>query len=201
MKLSCLLALTAYLIFLSSPILAIPLIDGSSELAEISSPRIALRSTTHFPTPVFPPSQPRHKLKSRGIEIFFHALNYRTYFSSLNALIPISVAAPALERIYFNIHFNLTPHGAWHEKAPMSRILLRAGSMYIYFVAVDPFVPVPWELVRQWALVMEHLTDQGWFVGFYHANIERLVGERVVDFMVVAGIGDPTGSLAAGAAR
>ena len=60
-------------------------------------------------------------------------------------------------------------------------------------------MPVPWQLVREWAEAMELITDRGGLVGRYTARFERLVGERVVDFWVQLAEGRPP-SLAATAA-
>ncbi|KAL8791508.1 MAG: hypothetical protein Q9213_000125 [Squamulea squamosa] len=181
-------------------------VDASSELITTATSRLTQRSTTHLPpTPILESRlkqaiKPRHLWGNSIATITFNSLHYRTRFSTFHALIPIKVAAAALKSIYFDVYFNLTPHGKWYKQPPRSRVLLEAGEMYLLFVASDPSVPVPWELVKIWAEVMENFIDMGGFVGFYSASFERLVGDKVVDFWVHTGVGSPI-ALAAAAAR
>lgn len=132
--------------------------------------------------------------------VYVGAVAYRTRFTAFIHIIPIRTAILALETIYFNIHFNLSPFGKWHDLPPKPRILLKTGSMYLLFIAADPFKPVPWDLVNEWARVMENMIALGGFAGFYTANFQRLVGEHVVEYWVMAGVGDPNPVAAAAAA-
>ena len=127
------------------------------------------------------------------------AIAYRTRFTAFTQILPIKTAILALEAIYFDIHFNLSSFGKWYNLPPKPRILLKTGAMYLLFTAADPFNPVPWDLVNEWARVMENMIALGGFAGFYTVNFQRLVGEHVVEYFVEAGIGDPA-PLAAGAA-
>ncbi|KAL8771281.1 MAG: hypothetical protein Q9209_003186 [Squamulea sp. 1 TL-2023] len=197
MKFSQIFTRIYHLLLLTSPILALPPDEGFSEFITTFTPRVTQRSTTHLiPTPFLEhgPKQaikPRYLWGSAIATITFNSLHYRTRFSAFYNLVPRKIAAAALKSIYFDIHFNLTPHGKWYKQPPSSRVLIEAGEMYLLFVASDPHVPVPWELVKQWAVVMENFMDLGGFVGFYSASFERLVGDQMVDFWVQTGVGSP----------
>ncbi|KAL8702734.1 MAG: hypothetical protein Q9201_004087 [Fulgogasparrea decipioides] len=130
----------------------------------------------------------------------FNSLNYRTKFTWWNAWVPMQIAVRTLNNIYFEILFNLSPHGDWFNIPPMKRVMVKANDLCLIFTTTDPKVPVPWQLVREWAEAMERLTDMGGLIGSYVASFERRVGENVIDFWVYLGIGTPP-ALAATAAK
>ncbi|KAI4274066.1 MAG: hypothetical protein L6R38_006185 [Xanthoria sp. 2 TBL-2021] len=197
MNCSYLLTLITYLLFVSKPLLAVPFRDASSEVAPKSTSALTLRSTTQLPPPTSGPFHPSPRLKSRAnmrtvaTIVHFDSLAYGLRFSTYTQALPIKTAALALEAIYFDINFSLTPYGRWYNFPPQSRVLLRAGDMYLLFVAADPSMTVPWALVKEWARIMERMIDFGGFVGFYTASFQRLVGDYIIDYWVTTGIGSP----------
>ncbi|KAL8855222.1 MAG: hypothetical protein Q9221_000128 [Calogaya cf. arnoldii] len=182
MNWSHLLTLISYLLFISKPLLAAPFTDASSEVAAKTSSRLELRS---------PYSVPSHYFKSFSTTIVAGNLAYHLYFRGFTQALPIKAARLGLQAMYFDINFNLTPYGKWYNLPPQSRILLRAGEMYLQFVAADALSTVPWEIVKRWADVLERLTSLGGFVGLYSASFQRSVGGKTVVYWVSAGIGDP----------
>ncbi|KAL8887378.1 MAG: hypothetical protein Q9215_005040 [Flavoplaca cf. flavocitrina] len=183
----------------------LPFTHGSSDIAARSSSALTLRSTTRLPQPV---SQIARLSRRNPFDNSFRtvmttvqvgAVAYRTRFTAFIHIIPIRTAILALETIYFNIHFNLSPFGKWHNLPPRPRILLKIGAMYLLFIAADPFKPVPWDLINEWARVMENMIALGGFAGFYTASFQRLVGEHVVEYWVQAGVGNPAPIAAAAA--
>ncbi|KAL8670571.1 MAG: hypothetical protein Q9168_004899 [Polycauliona sp. 1 TL-2023] len=191
-----LISLITYLLYLFKPLLAIPLIDASPEAAAKPSSRVILDTTTHIPPPISPPSHLSrrtnyHHMQTAFATIHSGSIAYGLVFSGFTQTLPIKAAALALDAIYFDIHFNLSPHGQWYHRPPQSRVLLRAGDMYLLFTATDPFKTVPWALIKQWVVIMERFSDLGGFVGFYIASFRRLVDEDIIDYMVETGIGNP----------
>ncbi|KAL8692965.1 MAG: hypothetical protein Q9218_002114 [Villophora microphyllina] len=131
--------------------------------------------------------------------ITLYTLTHRTTFTWLAAYIPSRIAAESLVKIYHEILYQCSSKGEWFNSAPLERVVLRAKDVYLVFTATDPQVPVPWQLVKEWAEAMEHSIDMNGFIGPYVATFERLVGDRIVDFWVQLGIGTPP-ALAAAAA-
>ncbi|KAL9578508.1 MAG: hypothetical protein Q9212_005674 [Teloschistes hypoglaucus] len=118
-------------------------------------------------------------------------LTHRTTFTYLAAYVPSNAAANALVRIYHEILYQCSPKGAWFHSPPLPRIVVRIKDAYLIFASANPDVPVPWQLVKEWAEAMEHVMDLNGLIGPYVATFERLVGEKVVDFWVQMGIGAP----------
>ncbi|KAI4091667.1 MAG: hypothetical protein LQ339_008079 [Xanthoria mediterranea] len=205
MNRSQLLTLIIYLLFVSKPILAIPFEDVSSEVATPSPSALTLRLTTHSPQPSSCRFHPGPRLQSRAnmqtvtTIIRFDSIAYGLIFTGFTQALPIKTAALALEAIYFDIQYSLTPYGRWYNLPPQSRVFLKIGEMYLLFEAADSTRVVPWGLVREWARVMKRLIALGGFVGFYTASFRRLVGEDVIDYWVMAGIGNPDPRAAAAA--
>ncbi|KAL8834764.1 MAG: hypothetical protein Q9170_003613 [Blastenia crenularia] len=126
---------------------------------------------------------------------------HRTKLTQLIAFYPVSSAiVRTVYSIYFEIFFNLTPQGQWYNVPAMSRVLLRNNDIYLEFSSTNPQVPVPWQLVKEWAEAMELGLDRGGFCGTYTASIARLTANGLADFWIQMGIGDPI-PLAAAAAR
>ncbi|KAL8734542.1 MAG: hypothetical protein Q9166_001442 [cf. Caloplaca sp. 2 TL-2023] len=203
MNLSYLLTLVSYLLFLFTPLLAIPLTDASPGHVAVPASNDAPFSTIHLPTHASK-TKSGSRLKPRvyvgpSTTITFNSLTHQTRFTMFTAILPIRIAARYLNDIYFEIHFNLSPHGPWYGAPPMSRIIIQAKSIYLLFTATDPNLPVPWQLVKEWTLAMERLVDIGGFVGFYSASFQRLVGDKVIDYWVQTGIGTPNALGAAAA--
>ncbi|KAI4231181.1 MAG: hypothetical protein LQ349_005778 [Xanthoria aureola] len=205
MNCSYLLTLITYLLFVSKLVLAIPFKDVASEVATPSPSALTLRQTTHRPPPSSRRFHPSPRLESRAnmqtvaTIIHFDALAYGLIFTGFTQTLPIKTAALALEAIYFDIQYSLTPYGRWYNLPPQSRVFLKIGEMYLLFEAADSTRVVPWGLVREWARVMKRLIALGGFVGFYTATFRRLVGEDVIDYWVMAGIGNPDPRAAAAA--
>ncbi|KAL8777883.1 MAG: hypothetical protein Q9194_002299 [Teloschistes cf. exilis] len=120
-----------------------------------------------------------------------NTLTHRTTFTFLAAYVPSNTAANALVRIYHEILYQCSPKGAWFHSPPLPRIVVKIKEAYIIFASANPDVPVPWQLVKEWAEAMEHVMDMNGLIGPYVATFERLVGEKVVDFWVQMGIGAP----------
>ncbi|KAL8995169.1 MAG: hypothetical protein Q9169_005054 [Polycauliona sp. 2 TL-2023] len=105
-------------------------------------------SVSTLPSSTFRLSYRSQRLKPRNFRtvttvIHFDSLTYGLRFSAFTQCLPIKAAVLALDAIYFDIHYNLTPYGKWYNLAPMSRILLRAGEWYLMFTASDPSMTVP----------------------------------------------------------
>lgn len=187
MHFSILLLLLSSLLFSASPLLAIPL-TTSSQSSVLSS--LQSRHEKHHPR-VYPAGT-----------ITFNSITHRTRFTMLTAFYPLtSSIVRTVNNIYFEIMFNLSAHGKWTNVAPMSRVLLQSADVYLIFLSEKPNVPVPWELIKEWAEAMDNITTMGGFVGTYTATFERLVGDRVVDFWIHMGIGSPPALAAAAAKR
>ncbi|KAL8626592.1 hypothetical protein Q9189_007714 [Teloschistes chrysophthalmus] len=120
-----------------------------------------------------------------------NTLTHKTTFTFLAAYVPSNAAANALVRIYHEILYQCSPKGAWFHSPPLPRIVVRIKDAYVIFASANPDVPVPWQLVKEWAEAMEHVMDLNGLIGPYVATFERLVGEKMVDFWVQMGIGTP----------
>ncbi|KAL8708733.1 MAG: hypothetical protein Q9220_006459 [cf. Caloplaca sp. 1 TL-2023] len=192
----------AYLLYLISSVHAAPS-TPNSHASPLSPPPWLPLSLQHSN----PPSRPRSRRRIHprftdpiGVKtVTFNSLTHKTIFTYCASVIPMHIAARSVANIYFEIFFNLSPHGAWYNIPPMSRVLIQSRDVYLVFTAASPDVPVPWALVRDWAQAMEHMTDMGWVLGQYTASFERLVGDKLVDFWVTLNAGTPL-SLAAAAA-
>ncbi|KAL8658467.1 MAG: hypothetical protein Q9202_007554 [Teloschistes flavicans] len=123
--------------------------------------------------------------------ITMNSLTHHTTFTWLAAYVPSSIAANALVKIYHEILYQCSPSGAWFNSPPMPRVVVHVKEAYLIFTSTNPDIPVPWQLIKEWAEAMEYVMDMNGLIGPYVATFERLVGEKVVDFWVQMGIGIP----------
>lgn len=188
MHLSNLLALLCYLLFLAAPLFALPLTISSQPT---SPPTIQARHQRHT----------ARALISTGRVITLNSLTHHTKLVELYAFYPSPTLIRIFTNIYFQILFNLSTQGPWFNVPPMSRVLIKSANVYLEFLSTDPDVPVPWQLVKEWAEALDFTMSRGGFLGFYTASFERLTGNRVVDYWIHLGAGEPFPSAATAARR
>ncbi|KAI4118848.1 MAG: hypothetical protein LQ345_001182 [Seirophora villosa] len=190
-----LLTVLACLLFIASPINAVPLTISSQP----ASPRA-------LPYHLHQQRRPRNT-PNQGVFHFNYALlrqgafTHHATFVQLQAFYPVTSAIiRAIGSIYFEIFFNLSPLGSWANIPPMNRVVIHVADIYLEFLSPNPQVPVPWSLVKHWAEMMDLYLNMGGFVGSYVASFERIVGDEIIDFWVSMHYGPPP-PLAAAAAK
>lgn len=180
----------SYLLFIVSPLLAIPLTIS----AQATSPH-------RFPRARISELRPRYfPLLRDHSTITADSTTHRTTFTTLLSFYPVTpTIVRTLYNLYFEIAFNLSPDGDWFNVPEMSRILLKQNGIYLLFTSSDPALPVPWALVKKWAESMELVLNRGGFCGTYMGTMERLT-DGFIEYYIRLGFGDPL-ALAAAAAR
>ncbi|KAL9016310.1 MAG: hypothetical protein Q9185_006352 [Variospora sp. 1 TL-2023] len=180
-----------YLFFITSPLYAVPLMI-SSQPASLRSLRTQHHQQQYRPRAFTPPHAVIH----------FNTLTHHTRFVQLYAFYPVTKAIiRALGSLYFEVFFNLSPHGPWANIPPMSHVVLHAGGLYLEFLSSDPRLPVPWSVVRDWAEALDMDLNMGGFIGEYIASFKRLTGDGDIEYWIRLGTAPPPPLAAAGAKR
>jgi len=79
-------------------------------------------------------------------------------FTTSHLLIPIAVAASALEDLYWELQFNAMFH--WRDLAPMSQFVVRYGTLEIGFFSAG--ADIEWDFVAEFAAKMLIATRAGY---------------------------------------